>query len=174
MRLRRTRTCADLSTPVSPPAQKSRWPPFSGNRILPSFLSGCTAVKIPCGNSQIPIIGKGWGILVKSRSACQALNWKTFKMGFSASVIFSSILKKLKCIKNILRNLNGIYQQTPLHQTTGYDVRSVPGNRIPSLILEQHSTYIDLWKIKSHLQEKNNVHLYMVIYLYIFTWQVIL
>lgn len=39
-------------------------------------------------------------------------------------------------MKNVLRKLNGIYQQGPFYQTTGYDVKSVPGNQILSVILE--------------------------------------
>lgn len=65
----------------------------------PSFLPGFTAVNIPHGSTQIHILDSWCGILVKPSSAPQAPNSETFQLSFLAHVIFSSVLKKLKCIR---------------------------------------------------------------------------
>lgn len=126
-----------------------------------SFLSGCTAVNSPCGNTQIPILGNGCCISVKTRSAHLGLQTENFfKYTFLHFSFFPSILRKLKCIKN------SIYQKRPFYQMTGYGVKPVLSNQIQSVILDQYSRYIDPWKRKSHFQEKI-MYIYTQLFVYI-------
>lgn len=133
-------------------SRKSIWSFFKVT--LPLWLHGSEQSMWKYSNSHL---GQWTWHFSKGKYAPQAPIWKTSYVDFLASLIFSSVLK-----------LNGIYQQRPFYQTTGYDAKPVPGNEIFSANLKQHSRYVGLQK-ENHAYKKKKECAYIPSHLFLYT-----